>query len=207
MNLYEIAQSEDDDAYRQLANSNHQRHYHFLGSMIRSAIDSGKPWLSESLIKAINFHAIVGLHSQAGQYRSNKVVIRSEAGEVRYTPPEAHRVHGLMEDFVNRVNWEWKNAQPTSLAAYALWRINAIHPFVNGNGRTARAVCYYILCVKYGGLLPSQPSLPEIIRAKRAEYVKALRVADQEGDLVPLTEFVIQCLREQLSAEPPISPP
>jgi hypothetical protein len=32
---------------------------------------------------------------------------------------------------------------PTELAAYGLWRLNWIHPFVEGNGRTARAVCYF----------------------------------------------------------------
>ena len=201
MNLYEIAQSEDHPVYRQLANSNNQRHYHFLASMIRSAIDSGKPWLSESLIKAINFHAIVGLHSEAGRYRSYKVTVGD------HIPPRSHQVHGLMEDFVNVVNWSWQNAQHIELAAYALWRLNHIHPFVNGNGRTARAVCYYILCVSAGGLLPGQPILPEIIRAKRPEYIEALRVADQIRDLAPLTNFIIQCLREQqLSADPPAPP-
>ena len=199
MNLYEIEQSEENPVYRQVAASNNQRHHDFLLSMIQSAIDSGKPWLSESLIKAINFHAIVGLHREAGQYRSVEVAVGN------FDPPRSYRVSGLMEDFVNEVNWEWQNAPPVELAARALWRLNYIHTFVNGNGRTARAVRYYILCVKIGGPLPGEIILPARLRARRPQYVEALRSAD-EGDASPLVALIIQCLEEQLSSASPPTP-
>ena len=162
--------------------------------MVRSAIDSRKTWLSESLIKALNFHAIVGLHDQAGQYRSNEVTV----GDL--TPPEPYRVQSLMEDFVNRVNWNWQSSNFTALAAYALWRINYIHPFVNGNGRTARAVCYYVLCVKSGRPLRGTTTVPDILRIDplRTTYVNALREADR-GDLAPLNEVIRQALMQQLA--------
>ena len=200
MNLYEIEQSEEHPVYQQVAASNNQRHYHFLLSMIQAAIDSGKPWLSESLIKSINFHAIVGLHGEAGQYRSSGVIVGT------FKPPESHLVNGLMEDFVNEVNWNWHIAGPTQLAAYALWRLNHIHPFINGNGRTARAVCYYILCVIAGGPLPGRTILPEIISARRPQYVDALRAADN-GDASLLVNLITQCLGEQLSSARGYTPP
>ena len=194
MNLYELNDGENNPVYQQVAASNHARHYGFLLSMIVAAIDSNKPWLSETLIKAINFHAIVGLHSQAGEYRSAEVTVGS------LQPPASYRVKALMEDFVNSINWNWQHADGTALAAYALWQINLIHPFVNGNGRTARAVCYYILCVKAGGLLPGNTILPEIIRnePKRTAYVQALKEADR-GDISQLTALIRQALTEQLS--------
>jgi Fic family protein len=54
-----------------------------------------------------------------------------------------------------------------------------VHPFIEGNGRTARAVCYYLLCVKHGQLLPGRKIVPERIRESRDQYVFALRAADQ----------------------------
>ena len=56
-----------------------------------------------------------------------------------YHPPEHYRVQALMDDFVNNVNRSWENADPVVLATLVLWRLNNIHPFINGNGRTARA--------------------------------------------------------------------
>ena len=194
MNLYELNDGENNPVYQQVAAANHARHYGFLLSMIMAAIDSDKPWLSESLIKAINFHAIVSLHSQAGEYRSAEVTVGS------LQPPAPYRVKALMEDFVNFINWNWQHVDGTALAAHALWRLNLIHPFVNGNGRTARAVCYYIICVKAGGLLPGNTILPEIIRnePKRTAYVQALQEADR-GDISQLTALITQALTEQLS--------
>ncbi len=151
MDFFELSGSEQNEVYQQVALTNTSRYYDFLYSMIRAAIDSERPWLSESLIKAINFHAIVGLHHEAGQYRSHDVV----AGSFR--PPEHYRVEPLMEDFVNRVNWRWQTSDFAELSAYTLWRINYIHPFRNGNGRTARAVCYFVICVKSGGLRLALP--------------------------------------------------
>ena len=65
------------------------------------------------------------------------------------------------------------------LATYVLWRLNHIHPFINGNGRTARAACYFILCIAAGGWLRGDTILPELIRQNHDEYTAALVAADQ----------------------------
>ncbi|WP_413916694.1 Fic family protein [Candidatus Skiveiella danica] len=83
-----------------------------------------------------------------------------------------------MDDFVNTVNRNWESADPVGLAAYVLWRLNHIHPFINGNGRTARAASYFVLCVKAGQWLPGTTILPELLRRERASYVTALQSAD-----------------------------
>ena len=199
MNLYEINGSENNPVYQELDSSNNARHYDFLHSVIRSAIDSRKPWLSESFIKAVNFHAIVGLHDQAGQYRTNDVFV-VQNGALVYEPPKPHRVNALMEDFVDEVNWHWQSMHFITLAAYALWRVNHIHPFVNGNGRTARAICYFILCVKHGGPLPGTVIVPDIIRQvpMRARYESALESANQ-GNLADMQALVTDAVRQQLS--------
>jgi Fic family protein len=60
--------------------------------------------------------------------------------------------------------------------------MNWIHPFVEGNGRTARAVCYFLLCVRSGALLHGRKIVPERIRETRDEYERALKAADRAWD-------------------------
>ena len=106
----------------------------------------------------------------------------------------------LVDDLLDE--WESKDSAIT-LACDALWGINSIHPFVNGNGRTARAVCYFILCVKLGGTLPGGGiTILETLRNPpvRQEYVNALESADS-GDLQPLIDLVSRLLTYQLTLD------
>ena len=79
-----------------------------------------------------------------------------------------------------------------------LWGINHIHPFINGNGRTARAACYFVLCVKAGKLLRGTQILPELLREPdvRPRYVEALKEADN-ADIGPLVELITNQLVRQ----------
>ncbi len=43
-----------------------------------------------------------------------------------------------MDGLVGDINSHWEPEDPVSLATHALWRLNVIHPFVNGNGRTRK---------------------------------------------------------------------
>ena len=58
--------NEDHPAYRALEVANGGRHYDFLESVVETAMAVGKPFLSQTVIKAINYHAIACLHSYAG---------------------------------------------------------------------------------------------------------------------------------------------
>ena len=67
-----------------------------------------------------------------------------------------------MDQFLSVIHENWTTIDhPTLLPAYALWRLNWIHPFIEGNGRTARAACYYLICLRNGGLLPGIKIVPE----------------------------------------------
>ena len=193
MNLYESGNTENDPVYRRLAAANNARYYGFVRSIVEAAIGSGKLWLSQSIIKAINFHAIVGLHYEAGRYRSHDVTVGD------YAPPPHYLVEPLMDELVNEVNRSWGSADATRVATYALWRVNAIHPFVNGNGRTARAVCYFVLCVRKGGLLSGGTVFLEAMGREpvRTQYIEALRQAD-EGDELALVELVGRLAQHQI---------
>lgn len=104
-----------------------------------------------------------------------------------------------MDDMINVVNRSWEASDPFGLAAFVLWKLNAIHPFIQGNGRTARAAAYFVLCLKHRGLLPGKVILPELIKQNRDAYVAALRVADQSGDLGPLAALLAHLMQIQIS--------
>ena len=85
-------------------------------------------------------------------------------------------------------------------------RLNWIHPFIEGNGRTARAVCYYLLCVRSGALLPGRKAVPERIKEDRAGYEAALTAADaawEQGDLdfSVMEAYLADLVQAQLSDE------
>ena len=83
------------------------------------------------------------------------------------------------------------------------WKFNWIHPFIEGNGRTARATCYYLLCTRSGALLPGRRIVPERIRDDRDGYEEALKAADRawdEGhlDFSQMEEYLAALLQAQL---------
>lgn len=199
MILFELTGSENHPAYQALEIANGERQYDFLRSVVRAAIDLDKLFLSQSVIKALNFQAIGCLHTNAGEYRPCEVEVGG------YFPPQHFRVQALMDDFVNDVNRQWDRLDSVVLACYVLWRLNLIHPFINGNGRTARAASYFVLCLKEGGLLKGSPILPELIKRNREEYVGALKKVDASValgklDLSSLHSLVMRLLGEQLQS-------
>lgn len=82
--------------------------------------------------------------------------------------------------------------------------MNWIHPFVEGNGRAARAACYYLICMRQGRMLGGANTVPELIREDREPYYAALRAADRawhEGnfDVSELARYLERLLTRQLS--------
>lgn len=104
---------------------------------------------------------------------------------------------------VNSTNRFWDLLDNFTLASRVLWTLNHIHPFINGNGRTARVACYYVLCLRSGGLIPGAPTLPELRKINHADYVARLRLVDQSYnngsiDYAPLNDLLIELVSQQL---------
>jgi Fic family protein len=75
---------------------------------------------------------------------------------------------------------------------------------VEGNGRTARAACYYLICLKQKRLLPGRKIVPERIRENRKPYYAALQAADREWDqghfdVSLLSDYLATLLKDQLA--------
>jgi fido (protein-threonine AMPylation protein) len=103
-----------------------------------------------SIILGLHRDALMGIHGLAGNFRPSTVEIRGS----KHVPPDAHRVPELVEELCDYVNDRWGTATAVHLASYVLWRLNWIHPFADGNGRTARAVSYLVMCMKMGCRIP-----------------------------------------------------
>jgi len=70
--------------------------------------------------------------------------------------------------------------------------INWVHPFKNGNGRTARAFCYACLNARLGVILPGTTTIIDQIMLTRPDYEAAIRVADQAAAANPAARNLAQ---------------
>lgn len=104
----------------------------------------------------------------AGKYRTYQVFITG----TDYLPPTADEVPDLMKALVSELNDKKMTLHPVILAAFAHRRLVDIHPFKDGNGRTARLLMNLILVNKGYQIV----SIPPILRT---EYINALVAAQR----------------------------
>ena len=155
--------------------------------------------LRPSAILSLHRRALEGISSFAGVFRPGGIEIKGS----RHQPPGAHLVPELVEGLCDYVNENWAKSSPLHIAAYGLWRMNWIHPFVDGNGRTSRAVSYLVLCVRLGYVLPGTTTIPEQISKNKDPYYKALEAADKANaagkvDLAEMEKLLESLLAAQL---------
>jgi len=102
---------------------------------------------TEDLIQRL--HAIVekGKRSKPTPYRSGQNVIKDSAtGAIVYMPPEAKDVHKLMAEMAAWVRQAERSGMPGPIiAALAHYQFVTIHPYYDGNGRTARLLATFLL--------------------------------------------------------------
>ncbi|NMP24415.1 Fic family protein [Sulfobacillus harzensis] len=137
--------------------------------------DPVTPWLLRSL------HSLVLRRSQpdtAGQFRTVPVAI---AGS-RLVPPDPSVVTPSVDDLMGE--WNIATGHPVAVSAEMHARLMAIHPFVDGNGRTGRLLLnLWLMRNQY---------LPALLEPDdRPAYYAALQAADQ-GDMQPIGSVVIQ---------------
>lgn len=120
----------------------------------------------------------------AGRYREDQVFITG----TEYIPPTADEVPGLMAKLVEDLNQRKNDTHPVLLAAYAHRRLVDIHPFQDGNGRTARLLMNLILANKGYCVV----SIPPVLRH---DYITALQQAQRSrnpGDAA-FFQLICQC--------------
>lgn len=115
----------------------------------------------------------------AGKMRKIQVYVGS------FTPPSPKYIESEMKNFIEWLNdYDTLEMDPVELAAIAHYKLVFIHPFVDGNGRTARLLMNLIL---------SRSGFPPIIipLEERLNYYKTLKEAN-DGDLRPFIRFICQ---------------
>ncbi len=165
--------------------------------LIDETIRDGRPFrLRPSTVLTLHAVAMRGLHPQAGTFRNAPVSIEGSG----HQPPAEHMVAIYVEDMCEWVNRHWTNKSALQLCAYVMWRLNWIHPFADGNGRTSRAVAYLVLCIKAGARLPGTPTIPEQIAENKRPYYEALELADRDStEDAPALDAMLALLDQYLS--------
>jgi len=190
----------DELARREAANAVEQ--FDKVLALIEEAVAPGGRFrLRPSTILTLHGIAMAGIHPMAGTWRNSPVGI----GGSKHVPPREHLVPTLIEDLCEWVARHWNDTSAVRLCAYVMWRLNWVHPFADGNGRTSRAAAYLVLCARVGFSLPGRKTIPEQIAENKVPYYAALEALDQQQDfenpnLQAMENLLEACLAEQLKS-------
>jgi Fic family protein len=135
-------------------------------------------------------HKLILTHiddDNAGRYRKTQVRIAGAP----FTPPESWQINSLMAEWSDWVASVERSMHPIALAAQAHHRLVAIHPFIDGNGRTARLVMNLLLM--RSGYPPTV-----ILRVNRKQYYSVLAKADS-GNTNTLENFVGRAVESSIN--------
>lgn len=122
---------------------------------------------------------------ESGTFRRTQVYVGG------HVPPAPLEITALMEEFEKWLNSERvMRLHPIRYAALAHYKLVHIHPFTDGNGRTARLLMNTILM---------QAGFPPVIILKqdRLKYYEYLEIAN-EGDIRPFVRFIAGCTERTL---------
>ncbi|MDP3998882.1 MAG: Fic family protein [bacterium] len=136
---------------------------------------------------------------ECGQYRQTKVVVKnSQTGEVTFSPPPAIEVPYLIEGFLHWLGSpQTKDSHPVLQAGITHYELVRVHPFLDGNGRVARAAAILLL-FKEGYDVKKFFSLEEYYDKDPMGYYGALKTAES-GDLTMWLEYFTEGLALELS--------
>lgn len=136
---------------------------------------------------------------KSGHYRSGPVfVIQRLTGKIMYKGPDASRVPGLMKHLCSWLeNEQTMNLSPVIVAAIAHHQFVTIHPFADGNGRTARVLATLVL-YRRGFDIKKLFALDDYYNIDRQVYYKAIRQARIDKSLTSWLEYFSQGLLLEL---------
>lgn len=137
-----------------------------------------------------------------GRFRDNNNVnvVDVLTGEVFYCPPNYENIPKLINavcDFANIQN-ENKFIHPIVKGIILHFLIGYIHPFFDGNGRTARAIFYWFLLSKRYWLI-EYLSVSRIILKSKTQYAKAYLFTEyDENDLTYFIDYNLRSMEQAL---------
>lgn len=165
--------------------------------------------VAQGPIPPIDTHLLCELHglamdrviASAGLLRTRDVEIIGS----RHVPPPAADVPSQLVAAFAELSHQSGALQG---AAYVMWRINWIHPFDDGNGRTARALALLVLFSRLGRApiaYPDRPTVLDLLARYRLDYFDALESADRAwltthvADVSQMAALLRRVMRESLA--------
>ena len=154
--------------------TNHQKGFEFLENIVKE-----KSKITEDTIKKIHRTILTNIDDEyAGRYRDVNVRI---LGAIK-SPPRFEKVPDKMAEYLEYINKNPDNLNTIELASLIHYKLVEIHPFTDGNGRTARLIMNLFL-MQHGY------PITIVLKVDRKKYYDRLRKADQ-GDIKPFTDFI-----------------
>ena len=156
---------------------------------IKQLIEQNFP-LNEREVLSINNLILRGIKAEeAGKYRKVQVMIKGSS----HLPPQPFQVVKEMEDFFIWYESNKKRLHPVILAAELHERLVSIHPFIDGNGRSARLIMNLIL-LQHGYVIANIKGDYE----NRIQYYSALETAQTKNSKEDFLMFIAQIEKESL---------
>lgn len=139
----------------------------------------------------------------AGKYRDDQTYVVDEAHHrTEYVPPPASAVPEMMQRLYNWTSLDGMDiffSHPVIKASITHFYTVYVHPFFDGNGRTARALMYHYL-LKHGYGFMQFFSISKAIAAKRSAYYQAIRHVEQyDSDLTYFLLFSTQMVVDAIT--------
>jgi len=161
-----------------------------------------KSEIKEEIIKEIHRILVKNVRGgtlNPGNYREvQNYIVNSLTGDIIYTPPAPSGVPGLMKGFVQWLNKK-SEISLVLIAGIAQYQLVYIHPFLDGNGRTARVLCTLILYLQ-GYDFKRLFSLSEYYDRDRSGYYNAIQsVRNNHMDMTDWLEYFVDGLKNQLT--------
>lgn len=169
--------------------------------LVSKYVGGGGP-ITEGLVREIHKRLVKGVRGNSaapGQYRNiQNYVANSRTKEVIYTPPPAYNVAPMMQALVDWINQE-RDIHPVLVSGIAQFQLVHIHPFLDGNGRTARllsTLCLYQASYDFKKLF----TISEYYDRDRPNYYRAIQsVREHQMDMTWWLEYFTEGLATQLN--------
>lgn len=157
--------------------------------------------VTEGLIREIHKRLVKGVRGNSaapGDYRKiQNYVVNSVTGETVYTPPPAYEIQYKMQELVDYIN-KTTEVHPVFVSGIAQFQLVHIHPFLDGNGRSARllsTLCLYRKGYDFKQLF----TISEYYDRNRTDYYKAIQsVRENNMDMTGWLEYFTHALSEQM---------
>ena len=188
-----VANASPDDV-RELLN------YKSAFELVADYLNDGKP-ITEILVREIHKRLVDGVRGNSaapGEYRKvQNYVANSKTKAIIYTPPAAYQVPIMMAELMDWLNRK-QEINSVLIAGVAQFQLVHIHPFLDGNGRTARLLSTLFL-YKTGYDFKRLFTISEYYDRDRANYYGAIQsVRENAMDMTTWLEYFVSGLATQI---------